>query len=205
MVETPEPPEGSDPLLDRTLSSSSSYVLLQRAQGGDREAIAQVFARYLPRLKSWSSGRLPSGARRLADTDDLIQETMVKAVDRIGSFEIRGAGAFLAYLRSAMMNRIRDEIRRAKRRPGHETLDDQVEDALLSPLDRTIGQKAVDSYETALSRLKDEERQAVVARIELGCSYDEIAEALGKPSPDAARMTVSRALVRLAKEMGHER
>lgn len=205
MVESPVPPEGRDPALDRTLSSSSSYVLLQRAQGGDQEAIARVFARYLPRLKSWSSGRLPSGARRLVDTDDLIQETMVKAVDRIGSFEIRGAGAFLAYLRSAMMNRIRDEIRRAKRRPGHDTLDDQVEDALLSPLDRTIGQKAVDSYETALTRLKEEERQAVVARIELGCSYDEIAEALGKPSPDAARMTVSRALVRLAKEMGHER
>ena len=31
--------------------------------------------------------------------------------------------------------------------------------------------------------------------------YQEIAQAIGKSSPDAARMVVSRALVRLAKEM----
>ena len=42
-------------------------------------------------------------------------------------------------------------------------------------------------------------------RIELGCRYDEIAEALGKPSVGAAQMTVSRALVRLSQEMSRER
>jgi DNA-directed RNA polymerase specialized sigma24 family protein len=39
----------------------------------------------------------------------------------------------------------------------------------------------------------------------MGCSYADIAEALGKCSPDAARMTVSRALLRLAREMRHGR
>ena len=32
-------------------------------------------------------------------------------------------------------------------------------------------------------------------------SYQEVAEKLGKPSVDAARMAVSRALLRLAEEM----
>ena len=41
----------------------------------------------------------------------------------------------------------------------------------------------------------------MIARIELGCSYAEVAELMDKPSADAARMTVSRALVRLAEEM----
>jgi DNA-directed RNA polymerase specialized sigma24 family protein len=39
----------------------------------------------------------------------------------------------------------------------------------------------------------------------MGCSYAELAEALGKTSPDAARMTVSRALVKLAEVMRRER
>ena len=41
-------------------------------------------------------------------------------------------------------------------------------------------------------------------RVELGSSYPEIAGVLGSPSPNAARMVVSRALVRLAEMMdGH--
>jgi DNA-directed RNA polymerase specialized sigma24 family protein len=35
----------------------------------------------------------------------------------------------------------------------------------------------------------------------MGCSYAEVAELMGKPSVDAARMAVSRALVKLAEEM----
>jgi DNA-directed RNA polymerase specialized sigma24 family protein len=49
--------------------------------------------------------------------------------------------------------------------------------------------------------LRPEEREAIVARIEMECSYQEVAQALGKPSADAARMTVSRALLKLAEEM----
>lgn len=60
-------------------------------------------------------------------------------------------------------------------------------------------------YEAALARLEPEEREAIVGRIELGCPYAELAEALGKPSADAARMTVSRALLRLAEEMSRGR
>ena len=46
-------------------------------------------------------------------------------------------------------------------------------------------------------------REAVIARVEMGLGYAEIARHLDKPSADAARMAVSRALVRLAREMGH--
>jgi len=41
----------------------------------------------------------------------------------------------------------------------------------------------------------------VVARLELGCSYQEIADLLAKPTPDAARMVVGRALTKLARLM----
>jgi RNA polymerase sigma-70 factor (ECF subfamily) len=41
----------------------------------------------------------------------------------------------------------------------------------------------------------------VVARIELGLTYSEIAAATGRPSMDAARMAVTRAIARLIEEL----
>jgi DNA-directed RNA polymerase specialized sigma24 family protein len=56
-------------------------------------------------------------------------------------------------------------------------------------------------YEEALSRLSEEARGAVICRVEERMSYAAVAKALGKPSPDAARMAVARALVQLARTM----
>ena len=61
-----------------------------------------------------------------------------------------------------------------------------------SPLEAAIAQETLDEYDAALNRLKPDEREAVVARIELGLSYAEIAEMLDKPSANAARMAVVR-------------
>jgi DNA-directed RNA polymerase specialized sigma24 family protein len=65
-----------------------------------------------------------------------------------------------------------------------------------------IGQEALEQYDAALGRLRADERELIVARVELGLTYHEVAEVLGKPSNDAARMAVARALVRLSEEMG---
>ena len=70
-----------------------------------------------------------------------------------------------------------------------------------SPLEAAIGREEVARYEAALARLRPEDREAIVARIEMGYDYVELAEALGKPSPDAARKAVQRAVVRLAEEL----
>jgi RNA polymerase sigma factor (sigma-70 family) len=175
--------------------------LLVRARAGDSGALDQLIGRHLPELRRWTSGRLPPWARKAADTDDLVQETLVRAFRRIGEFEYRGEGGLLAYLRQAVLNRIRTEIRSAKRRPPGEPLDDAFEAPGPSPLEAAIGADAVAAYDAALDRLRPEEREAIVARIELGFTYAEVAEALGKPSPDAARMMVTRALVRLAEEL----
>jgi len=74
-----------------------------------------------------------------------------------------------------------------------------------SPLQQAVGRETLDRYEAAMERLRPEEREAIVARIELGLSHAEVAEALGKPSAAAAHMAVSRALVSLAEEMAHDR
>src|SRR5262249_14843838 len=84
--------------------------LLRRAKGRDRAALDALAARYLPRLKSWASGRLPMRARSLLDTADLVQETLLRTLERLDQIEVRGPGGFQAYVRSAVLNRIRDQI-----------------------------------------------------------------------------------------------
>jgi len=65
--------------------------------------------------------------------------------------------------------------------------------------------KGLERYEAARGKLNPEDRRAIVARCEWGMSHEEVAEALGKPSANAARVAIHRALVRLAEEMasGH--
>jgi RNA polymerase sigma-70 factor, ECF subfamily len=181
----------------------STFDLVERAKVGDREALDRLFARHLPLLRRWARGRLPRQMRDLMDTDDLVQETALRAVNRIEAFESRHPGALQAYLRQAIVNRIRDEARRSARAPGISELNDNEKDHAPSPLEVAIGSEAIERYEAALARLRPEEREAIVARVEMDCSYEQVAEALGKPSPDAARMAVSRALLRLAEEMNH--
>jgi RNA polymerase sigma-70 factor, ECF subfamily len=175
--------------------------LVARIKTGDADALDRLCARFLPALRRWASGRLPRAARSLMDTDDLVQETVVRAVKRLDAFESRHDGALQAYLRQAVVNRIRDEMRRWRRAPASTPLDERHADAAASPLEVAIGHEAVERYERALSRLRPEEREAIVARLELDGTYQQIASAIGKSSPDAARMAVSRALLRLAEEM----
>ena len=188
--------EGDNPRPD------SSLTLLERAQAGDRAALDALVARYLPRLQRWASGRLPRWARDLADTQDLVQETLLQTFQRIEAFDSRGEGALQAYLRQAVVNRIRDELRRAKRRPSKNELDSQAEGSDRSPLEEAIGQQAIERYERALASLRQEDRELVVAKIELGYTYPEMAELLRKPTANAARMAAERAIIRLARELG---
>jgi len=189
----------------RSTTLESTFVLIRRAQAGDQQALDQLFDRHLKPLERWARGRLPQWARDLADTDDLIQDTLLQTFKRIEDFEHRGVGALQAYLRQAVLNRIRDELRRKGRRPPISPLHDVDVEGAQSPLEQAIGREGVEAYERALQRLRPEEREAIIARIEMGYSYSELAQTLGKPTAEAARKAAQRALVRLADEMQRNR
>jgi RNA polymerase sigma factor (sigma-70 family) len=188
-----------DPLDDKSQADATSD-LLERARAGDQQALNQLLERHVPLLKRWASGRLPRWARDIADTSDLVQETIIQTLKHLDRFEHRGDGALQAYLRQAVINRIRNELRRAAAQSRPVELDPHLPDKQTSPLERAIGEETLDWYEAALKRLTDEQREAVITRVEFGLSYAEIARALGKPSPDAARMLVVRGLTKLARE-----
>jgi RNA polymerase sigma-70 factor (ECF subfamily) len=186
---------------DGNLRADATFELLARAHDGDQDALEVLFARYLPRLHRWASGRLPRWARHSIETQDLVQETLLQTFKQIGKFEPQREGAFQAYLRQAVMNRIRDELRKFARRPSATIADEGLPSDEPSPLESAIGTETFERYEAALMRLRDIEREALVARVEMECTYEEMAAMLDLPSADAARKTAQRALVKLAREM----
>jgi len=197
----------SDPFLREDLSASSlesSTLLLRRAHSGDREALDRILSRYYPRLLRWASGRLPGSARSLMDTGDLVQDVILRTVRNFENLEIPEHGGLLPYLRTAVRNLIRDQIRNTARRGETVPVDDlPLANAEPSPLERVVGADLLERYEAALERLRPEDRQAILIRLELDCNWGLVAKELGKPSADAARVATSRALIRLAEEMQH--
>jgi RNA polymerase sigma-70 factor (ECF subfamily) len=197
-------PDNRDPADVRPPAAASdlesTFDLIERARGGDQAALDRLFARHLEPLQRFASGRLPAWARGVTDTDDLVQDTLFRAFKRMESFEPRRVGALQAYLRQAALNRLRDELRKRRRAPARGVEEIEIE-AGDSPLERAIGREAVERYEQALERIRPEDREAIIARIELGMTFEELTVALAKPSIGAARKATQRAVIRLAEEI----
>lgn len=181
----------------------STAALIGRVRTGDELAREVLVARYLPVLRRWAHGRLPGHARSLFETGDLVQITLVRALDRLGTFEPRGEGAFLAYLRHTLMNQIRNEIKRSTQARAREVAAVGSSPGP-SPLEEMVGRSVIDQYEAALQSLPERMQEAVILSLELQFSHKQVAEAIGCPSANAARMVVSRALSRLAQALEPE-
>jgi RNA polymerase sigma-70 factor (ECF subfamily) len=189
-------PPGDDHESD-LLSDEPTMELVVRARDGDRQAVEALLQRSIPQLKRWAHGKLPPAARSNLDTGDLVQETVLHVLRRLDTFQPRHVGAMQAYLRQSVINRIRDEVRKIGRHPVWSELPEDIPSEEPSPLEQAVMAEAVARYTNALATLSPRDRQLVVARIEAQWTHDEIARHCGLPTPDAARMAVSRALGRL--------
>lgn len=183
-------------------TEETTALLLDRARGGDEAARDRLAARYLPMLRRWAHGRLPPSTRDLTDTDDLVQVTLFRVLKQIGTFEYGGAGSFLAYLRSTLLNLLRNEIRRVARRGENLGLDeDLADDDATSPLEQAIGRERLERYEAALEALPQRARELVIMRLEFDMTHEDIANEM-QSTPDAVRMAIKRAVETLARTLG---
>ncbi len=176
---------------------SATAVLLDQAKNGDAQAAAELMRIFDPVLRQWAHGRLPQYMRNLYETSDVVQETLLVGFKKIAQFESQFAGSFLVYLRVILANRIRKLI--STRAPE---IDLNVSKALEhGALHHSAHLESMLAYEEALNKISNDEKEAVVMRVEFGFSFREIAALLGKPSANAARMYVSRSLIKLAEAM----
>lgn len=180
------------------------FDLVARAQAGDRAALDELLVRSLPSVQRWAHGRLPLYARGALDTDDLVQQAAYRTLKRLHLFQPRHVYSLQAYLREAVVNRIRDAVRTQTRHglkempPVDVYVHDPCDESAPSPLEEILKQETVERYRRGLKKLKAGDQRAVVLRLELDMDYRELAKHLGKPSEAAARMAARRAMERLA-------
>jgi RNA polymerase sigma factor (sigma-70 family) len=184
-------------------SALSTANLIRRARAGDGHAVSALFRRHGQWLRQWARGRLPQWARALHDTVDVVQDALFQTFRRLDRFEDRGKGALRAYLRQAVENRIRDVMRTVGRRPVEaiEDFERRIPGHAPSPFDEAAMAERDRRYKLALEALTDEERHLVVGRLELGYNYEQLALVTNRPTQEAARLAVRRAVTKLAKRM----
>ena len=189
---------------DDNRESLTSFELVLRAKTGDERARDLLIERYQTRLRRWAHGRLPPSARGAHETHDLVQDTLLQVLNNLDRFNPRHEGAFQGFVRTILANRIRDLARRWSRRGISDPIEgDELPGHGVSPLDEAIGSEIRARYEAALTRLRPEDRELIIARIEMGLPYKEMVEMFNKPSVSAVTMAVNRAVVKLAQEMAH--
>jgi len=177
----------------------STLALVDRARAGDRVALEQIAERYREALLRFAHGRVPATARGMLDTQDVVHVALMRTLEHLDRIDPRLSGSLLAYLRRAVLNQIVDESRRARRRPTHAGLDDGIAGPDRDPLELLVSREDRERYEVALMRLPPDQQEAFMMRVEMGCGYAEIAAALGRPSAEAVRMLVRRAIRTLVK------
>jgi RNA polymerase sigma factor (sigma-70 family) len=186
------------------ISVESTEHLLRRIRSGETAAKQALYERCLPLLRRWAHGRLPKYARDIADTDDLVQVTLLRALNNLHEFESESSGSFLAYLRQILLNEVRAELRKRRTRGNKVDVDGEaLIDESTSVVEQLVGEERMRSYESALAALDREQQALIVMRLEFGMSYQEMALETAS-SPDGVRMRVTRALKTVANRLAAE-
>lgn len=175
--------------------------LLARVRAGDARARDLLLARIYKPLMRFAHGRLPPSARGMVETQDLVQVALLRTLDHLEEFDSRREGALLAYMCQIVRNLCRDAARGSGGRPAPVELGEDIAATDPTPIDIVVGREARERYDAALEQLSDEQREAVILRVDFRYTYGEIRDLIGAPSSDAVRLTVTRALVRLSKLM----
>ncbi len=187
--------------------------LVNQAQGGDRAAVEELLQRYASRLRAIVRVRLSKDARRLCDSQDVMQDVMLRAVGRIGSFEMRDENSFLHWLGTIAANHVRDLVdaahadRRDVRRETPQQGGDDGSTRILEPAGHgeTPSQEAAkaelaDIMDECIRSLPEHQRELVLMRDFAGMAWDAIGSKIGV-SADAARMQYGTAKAALGRRL----
>jgi len=158
-------------------------ILLQRAQSGDRDAFWELVAPAAEPIFRLALRMV----RNRDDAEDVLQETMLQALDHVGEF--RGGSRLTTWLHRIAVNRALTKLRR--RRNDVFSIDDpplnedspkrELIDWSISPLDELVAVEAQSALEEAIESLPIDLRTVLVLRDLNGLTNEEAASALELP------------------------
>jgi|JI10StandDraft_1071094.scaffolds.fasta_scaffold08750_7 RNA polymerase sigma-70 factor, ECF subfamily len=177
------------------VSEHTTLHLLKRIRAGDGQARTDLVQRIEPLLERFARGRVPSLLRHEQDTADLLQSTWLRVLDKLEGIRVDAPGDFFSYLRTVLLNGLREALRRHHRSPIDAKAVDLDTGSMAA---ENVAAEDWVAYEQALARLPQEQRVLLQMRFEFGMSFVEIAEEFDE-KPDAIRMRVNRAVQSIAE------
>src|SRR6266540_3048456 len=179
-------------------------LLVVQAKGGDREAFDRLVERFRDRLRStiegWSKFQVGPQVGPQVDSDDVLQETFLRAFRSLEGFDWQGDDSFFRWLcgiaKRALAQTIQD-LRKSQAAGGGPSV------AGSGPTQTKIARRVerFDRLEQALQSLSPEYREVLLlSRVE-GLKTKEIAQRL-KRTPNAVKHLMARALVDLRSRFG---
>jgi len=135
------------------------------AKGGDPDAIGVVLLRGSAVIRPMLSRNIPRHLKSVVSVDDLLQQTITKAFERMDTLKTNSLEGFVAWLKQIGMRELHDTIRRekSKKRGGefnrsslHETPN-----AARSPSSFVASKEAIQRIREEISELPDEQRTAI--------------------------------------------
>ena len=172
------------------LSPSLERSLVDRARGGDQEALGLLYDAYLPRLYRYCLSRV----RNETDAEDLAEEIFLKVLGAIDGFQwqpIERAASesgeaqeqripFGAWLFRIAHNHVVSFHRRVATRGPVFELDEAIRDHQRGPEELTETKITIREVFVAVQKLPEAQREVILLRFASGLSIAETAGALGK-------------------------
>ncbi len=150
-------------------------VLVMRSQLGDQAALAELVARYSPKLR-YLAGRMLARAGVEDGIDDMVQDVwldVIRALPRLTAAE-----AFKTWLYRIARDRVYGQLRKEGRLPRPLEAPQEL---VAAPDETAFDEDQIAAVHAALAELPCEQRESLVLRFIEGMSYDEIAAATGTP------------------------
>jgi len=209
------PGEKGDTALPGGIDPTQSMELVWQGQKGDHGAVNELIARYIPRLRRILNVKITTAQRTRVDPEDVLQETMIVATQRLNDLEVHTSASILQWLSKIADYEIKNRleyVHAQKRDPAREQRvrsDSESEDltgVIVPSADPTPSQSFARSemeelIDLHLSQLEPADyRDVILLRDYEEADWERIRMILGRPSVEAVQDLHRRAHKRL-----HER
>jgi RNA polymerase sigma-70 factor (ECF subfamily) len=186
-------------------SHSQTLHLLDLALSGDQVAMSELLARHKGRVLRIVRARLGPQLREFMESQDIVQEVFLNALQSIPQLEATDEARLLQWLSGIVENTLRnksDYHGALKRTSSFEPFDPGTSIPLRvdpSAQDDVISRERQELVDDAVNQLPKELREVFVMRHYMGHSFQRIAESLSGATANQVRMSYRRARARLVR------
>lgn len=204
---------------DKTTTQDLAH-LIERARKGDEQARGALFERYGPRVADIVHVRMRSFLRAHAQSGDLVQMTLLEALRRLDSFELRGRQSFVRWLARLVESELcntYDHLTRAKRdvrrNVGFETPSDDGSESHVRPVLASMPtpshvlatQERAEIVRECIAALPERYREVILMRDYEDTDWEDVRVTLGLSTENATRMLHLRAVTKLGESLRQRR